>query len=95
MNIGINGNYQIKQIRDITDITLTIFELNEIDELYPFKNWSDAKILCYCYKVDDCGISVYPYIDTNIIEKIDEDNAKLLQHRADIDYISIMTGVDL
>jgi hypothetical protein len=95
MIIGVNEKYQIKQIREVTDPTLTIIELDENAENYPFTGWSDAKILCYYYKVDDESIAVYPYIDTNIIEKIEADNQKILQARADIDYVAIMTGVDL
>ena len=44
MKIGINGLYQIKQIRDITDIELTQIILDESLETYPFKNWSDIRI---------------------------------------------------
>lgn len=71
MKIGINALHQIKQVREITDANLTILELDESSEFYPFKGWSDTRILCYCYKVSDDGISVYPYIDTNIIERLE------------------------
>lgn len=79
MLIGINNIYQIKQIRDINDTSLTVIELDETDQLYPFKGWSDAKILCYCYKQTDNVVSIYPYIPTNIVEKIEADNMKILQ----------------
>ena len=95
MKIGINNLYQIKQIKDITDASLTVIEFDELAEFYPFKDWTDTKMLCYCYKDDGQSVSVYPYIDTNIIEKIEADNAKILQTRADIDYVAIMTEVDL
>lgn len=95
MLIGVNERYQIKQIREVTDSSLTVLELDENAENYPFAGWSDTKILCYCYKANEESIAVYPYIDTNIIEKIEADNNKILQARADIDYLSIMTGVDL
>ena len=70
MKIGINEAFQIKQIREVTNINLTVVELDELAENYPFANWSDTKILCYCYKNDN-GLSIYPYIDTNLIEKFD------------------------
>ena len=71
MRIGINSLYQIKQMREITDLSLTVIELDETAYEYPFKGYSDTKILCYCYKADETGLSVYPYIDTNLIEKFD------------------------
>lgn len=95
MIIGINDKNQIKQIRDITDASLTVVELDEAAESYPFRGWSDTKILCYCYRQDSNVISIYPYIDINIIEKIESDNAKIVQARADIDFIAIMVDVDL
>lgn len=71
MKIGINSLHQIKQVREITDENLTIIELDESNEFYPFKGWSDIRILCYCYNVSEGGVSVYPYIDTNIIERLE------------------------
>ena len=73
MLIGINNQHQIKQIRDITNQTLTVIELDETSELYPFKNWSNAKILCYCYKNDNASIAVYPYINDKKIDEFEEE----------------------
>lgn len=68
MKIGINTSHQIKQIREITDTTLTHIEIDEADEFYPFKGWSDTRILSYCYKADVNGISIYPWVDARAIE---------------------------
>ena len=95
MQIGVNDLHQIKQVREITDTTLTVIELDEAAELYPFRDWSDTKISFYCYRDDGKSTSVYPYIDINLIEKIESDNTKILQAKADIDYLSAMTGVEL
>jgi hypothetical protein len=95
MIIGVNSQNQIKQVREITDTTLILVELDENLETYPFKDWSDTRILCYCYKQVGNVVSIYPYINTDIIEKLEEDDIRILQTRADIDYLSIMTGVDL
>lgn len=88
MKIGINALHQIKQVREITDENLTILELDESSEFYPFKGWSDTRILCYCYKVSDGGVSVYPYIDTNIIERFEgaeSQNEMLMMALAELD----------
>lgn len=89
MLIGINNLYQIKQIREITDTSLTQIELDETNELYPFKNWSDTRILCYCYKQTEQGISIYPYIDTNIIEKLEQQEEERFKLQAIIDTMLI------
>lgn len=77
MKIGVNELHQTKQVREITDTALTIIDLDESADDYQFRGWSDTRLLCYCY-VDggDC-ISWYPYIDTNIIDKL-EANAMTL-----------------
>lgn len=88
MKIGINTLHQIKQVREITDASLTILELDESSESYPFKGWSDTRILCYCYKVSEDGVSVYPYIDTNIIERLEgaeSQNEMLMMALAELD----------
>jgi hypothetical protein len=77
MKIGVNRLHQIKQIKEITDVTLRQIYIDESSDIYPFKNWPDAKILCYCYKESEQGISIYPYIDTNIIEKIEADSTTI------------------
>lgn len=77
MRIGINGQHEIKQIGDITDLTLAIIELDEIQENYPFHGWSNARILCYCYRNNINSISIYPYVDTVAIERIDAMSAEL------------------
>lgn len=95
MLIGVNKSNQIKQIKEITDVTLTIIELDETAETYPFKGWSDTKILCYCYKAGGNGMSIYPYVDTNIIDKLEAEHDRSVKNRSDIDYIVIMTDIDL
>lgn len=89
MLIGINGKNQIKQLRDITDVTLKIIKLDELEEKYCFKGWADTKILCYCYNKTEYGVSIYPYIPTTIIEKIEQDNEKII---AQNELIEINTG---
>ena len=71
MLIGINEKYQIKQIREITDGTLTVIELDETAEFYPFKDWSDPRILSYCYKDDVNSVSIYPWVDTRAIDQFE------------------------
>lgn len=90
MLIGVNERHQIKQIRTITDESLTVMELNEDDELYLFKNWSDAKILSYCYKVEGNVVAIYPYINTDIIEKLETQEQKQNEITAGLAYELVM-----
>lgn len=90
MKIGINEYYQIKQIREITDTTLIIIDVDEDSFSYPFYGWSDNRILSYCYKKTKGGLSIYPYIDTNIIEKIEQQEGERLKLQAIID--TMLTG---
>lgn len=90
MLIGINNQYQIKQIREITDLSLTQIDLDETSEFYPFNNWSDVRMLCYCYKQTEQGLSIYPYVDTNIIGKLEQQEEERLKLQAIID--TMLTG---
>ena len=58
MKIGINERYEIKQINEITDTTLTILEIP--DDTFP-SDWDTETILKYCYKDDGHSIAIYPY----------------------------------
>lgn len=89
MKIGINTSYQIKQINKITDTSLIVFQLDETTEKYPFTGWSDAKILCYCYKLDEQGTSVYPYINTDKIDEIESDILKLQAQVIELEFEKI------
>lgn len=71
MIIGVNKEYQIKQIREITDTSLTAIDIDETSEFYPFKGWSDTRILSYCYKDDGNSISIYPWVDTRAIDQFE------------------------
>lgn len=95
MVIGINNRNEIKQVKNITDSSLTVIDLDETALDYPFNGWSETKILCYCYESSDKGVSIYPYIDSNIIEKIELSDKETSKNRADIDFIAIMTDIDL
>jgi hypothetical protein len=78
MVIGVNNLHQIKQIHQITSSDLKQIEIDESSPDYPFKNWTDERILCYCYKQAEQGISVYPYVDPNKISEF-ENSILILQ----------------
>ena len=76
MKIGINNKFQIKQINNITDNTLTIIELPAELILedstfvenpdFPFAGWSEETILRYCYEVHEDIVKIYPYVPIEI-----------------------------
>ena len=91
MKIGINSSYEIKEVNNITDTTLVVFEFDETSENYPFKEWSNTRILCYCYKQTEQGVSIYPYIDPKVIEKLEQQAEEQRKLQETID---IMLGVE-
>ena len=72
MKIGINEKYQIKEVNNITDESLTVIEFEEkiisedgqiIDNPdFPFTGWEEETILKYCYEASGAYIKIYPYI---------------------------------
>lgn len=88
MKLGINEKYQIKQIGTITDNNLIQIELDETSGNYPFKNWSNERILCYCYD-DTNGVSIYPYVDTNKIIDIENQALQLQAQVIELEFEKI------
>ena len=93
MIIGINEKYQIKQIHNITDSTLTVIEIDENSEYYPFKDWTEERIKCYCYKQDNQGICIYPYVDTRKIDEIEQQTLALQAQVIDLEFEKILGGM--
>lgn len=93
MLIGINQNYQIKQIREITDRTLMKIEFDENDEFYPFKGWNDTRILCYCYKNDGKSTSIYPYVNTEKIKEFENEVLNLQAQVIELEFEKIIGGM--
>lgn len=81
MIIGINERNEIKQLNNVTDTSLIKITLVETEEGYPFVGWSDTRILCSCYKKDEGGVAVYPYVNT---DKIDEIETEILNLQAQV-----------
>ena len=67
MKLGINEKFFIRQINTITDPTLTIIELDESSDEFPFTDrdyWTDELLLTYCYeeiKKDDKVVEIKIY----------------------------------
>jgi hypothetical protein len=73
MKIGINENFEIIQVNNITNEDLIIIELLEDSEEYEFpfyeedgSVWSEEKLLKYCYEVAGKETKIYPKKGANI-----------------------------
>ena len=101
MKVYVNGKGEIKDVNSTTDISLTALEITE--EENPFIGWSVAKICCYKVRVKDGRVVMFtPYVDTRIIEHIDrlgnevsEVSSTVLDTQAQVDYIAMMTDVEM
>lgn len=73
IKIYTNINSEIKALHFSDDKGLTCHTFDEESDSYPFRGWSDARILCYRIEVDEEGRikMMTPYVDTNIIEQIE------------------------
>lgn len=95
MILYINKNNEIKDVNITTDDTLIPFEIGEND-YNPFANWSVAKICCHAIKIKDNRYDgFYPYVDIRIIEHIDRLSTQNMSAQAQIDYIAMMTDVEI
>jgi hypothetical protein len=77
MKLGINEKFFIRQINTITDPTLTVIELDETLDEFPFTDrdyWTDELLLTYCYeeiKKDDevVGVKIYKIKEVSNMSK--------------------------
>jgi hypothetical protein len=72
--IGIDINNKIKQLDVITDSNLTVLEFDETAIDYIFKDWSDFRILCYCY--EQKTEHLYPWVSTDVFLEIEKNLIK-------------------
>ena len=101
MFIGINKDFRIKQIADtaegIVSPSLTVIE---VDRETTFGNWTDRRILAYCYKSLESGYSIYPGRDlTQVIiednrEKAENDVLELSATVVELEYERLMEVIE-
>lgn len=71
MKIYVNDKNEIKDVGTTTDESLIEHIINDEDN--PFATWSIAKICCHKAEVKDGIVTMYtPYVDSRIIEHIDQ-----------------------
>ena len=71
MFIGIDKKYRIKQIAESAKQIGTHLTAIEVDREATFGNWSDRRILAYCYKPLSSGYSIYPGRDLTQVDIAD------------------------
>ena len=85
---------KIKDAGNTSDPSLKEVYINDEDN--PFTNWTIAKICCYRVEVTDGVVTMMtPYIDSRIIEHIDELGKEIYVNSANIDYVAMMSGIDI
>ena len=71
MVVFVNSRGEIKDVGSTNQVDLIGVVLR--DEENPFKDWSIAKICCYRIETSDGYVTMMtPYVDTRIIEHIDQ-----------------------
>lgn len=92
MIVYVNSKNEIKDVNTTTDETLTPVEVEEGF----FDGWSVAKICCFKVFLRDgkfCGFT--PYIDSRIIEHIERQGQENINLQSQVDYLAMMTDVEL
>ena len=94
MILYVNENNEVKDVNITNNEKLIALSVNDDDK--NFKGWSIAKICCHKVEVKDGYITSYtPYVDDKIIEHIDQLGQQNTKAQAKIDYLSMMTGVEM
>lgn len=94
MIIYVNNKNEIKDVNTTTNISLIELKIN--DKNNPFANWSIAKICCYKVEVTDGTVTMYtPYVDTKLIEHIDRLGKENASTQAQLDYVTMMSDIEI
>lgn len=94
MKIYVNNKNEIKDVGTTTDESLIEYVIN--DKINPFANWSVAKICCYRAEVENGIVTMFtPYVDSRIIEHIDQLGKANASTQAQLDYVTMMTDIEV
>ena len=89
-----NGEYEVKDVNQTNDTTLIPLLIS--DENNPFLTWTPAKICCYKVEVTDGIVTMFtPYVPWVVVEQIDRQGRENISLQAQVDYISMMTDIEL
>ena len=85
MYVCVNFNKEIKKIGISTSPELVSLYVDENNDLYPFKGWSEAKICCYRVEVKDGVVMMLtPYVDSRLIDHFDQVGQSTEINKSDI-----------
>lgn len=88
MTIYVNERNEIKDVGATLDSTLTPLEVTD----GTFDNWCIAKICCYKVNVVDGNVTMLtPYVDSRLIEHIEQLGSQSDKNEAQSLYTALMT----
>ncbi|MBE5886757.1 MAG: hypothetical protein E7284_10185 [Lachnospiraceae bacterium] len=93
MKIYVNKKGEIKDVHSTTNTTLQEIEIP--DDNNPFEGWSDVRICCFRAEMKNGNLDYAPYIDTRIIDYMDRLSQQNISAQAQIDYIAMMTDIEM
>ena len=82
MKVFVDEEGKIKAIHASDDASLQMYELDETVDLFPFKGWSDARIMCY-------RINVAPIMEDVEVDLTEEE---MTEKQAEIDAMELSDG---
>lgn len=92
MIVYVNENNEIKDVNTTADATLIPIEVPECI----FDGWSVAKICCHKLGLENGQYTGFtPYVDSRIIEHIERQGQENINLQAQVDYLAMMTDVEL
>lgn len=95
MKIYVNDKNEIKDVGTTTDESLIEYVIND-DINNPFATWSIAKICCYKAVVENGIVTGFtPYVDSRLIEHIDRLGKENASTQAQLDYVTMMTDIEI
>ena len=95
MKIYVNDKNEIKDVGTTTDESLIEYVIND-DINNPFSTWSVAKICCHKAVVENGIVTDFtPYVDSTLIEHIDRLGKENASTQAQLDYVTMMSDIDI
>lgn len=97
MILYVNGKNEVVDVNATENKNLIPLVVNEdIEENKSFLSYSIAKMCCYKVEVENGILTSYiPYVNDKLIQHIDRLSTQNMSAQAQIDYIAMMTDVEM
>lgn len=93
MILFVNDKNEIKDVGETKNPSLFPIEVDK--DVYPFNEWTVAKLCCYKINANNGNIVMTPYVAWEVVEQLERQGQENINLQAQVDYLAMMTDVEM